>query len=48
MARLNARLQYTFVDNAHISTFISGFLGTMLVLVVAFIVGEAVTKSSAL
>jgi uncharacterized membrane protein len=36
------------IDNAYFSTLLSGVIGTMLVLVVAFIVGKAVTKSSAL
>jgi len=35
-----------FVDNPYASTFLSGVLGILLVLVVAFIVGKAVAKSS--
>jgi cobalt/nickel transport protein len=36
------------IDNAYVSTSLSGVLGTLLVLVVAFIVGKAITKSSRL
>ncbi len=32
------------IDDAYVSTFLSGVLGTLLVLVVAFIVGRAATK----
>ena len=38
----------SLIDNAYVSTFFSGVLGTLLVLVVAFIVGKALTKSSTL
>jgi uncharacterized membrane protein len=35
------------INNAYVSTLISGLLGIMLVLAVAFIVGKALTKSRA-
>jgi hypothetical protein len=34
------------IGNSYVSTFVSGVLGTLLVLAVAFIVGEAITKSN--
>ncbi len=36
------------IDNAYVSTFLSGALGTLLVLLAAFIVGKAVARSSKL
>jgi hypothetical protein len=35
------------IDNAYVSTLVSGILGSLLVLVVAFVVGKALTKSTA-
>jgi hypothetical protein len=35
------------IDNAYVSTLVSGILGSLLVLVVAFVVGKALTKSNA-
>jgi hypothetical protein len=35
-----------WISNAYVSTFMSGVLGTLLVLAIAFFVGKALTKNS--
>lgn len=36
------------ISNPYVSTFVSGLLGTLLVLIVAFFVGKTLAKNSAL